>query len=64
MILLVTFVFFVIIATLESENTLETDNRIVKTGATIVDSVKEQEFMEGVGETWEGIKETLSDLFS
>lgn len=64
MILLVFIVFFVIVSTLESEKAIETDNPIIQTGAAIVDSIKDQEFVGGIKEGFEDIKESASDSFN
>jgi len=64
MVLLVVIVFFMIIATLESENSIETDNPIIQTGAAIVDSIKDQGVTEGFSDKLSDIKESISDAFS
>ena len=54
-------VFFIIIATLQSQNNLETDNPIIKTGAAIVDTINEQEFMGDLKDKFEDVKEDVND---
>lgn len=64
MVLLVLIVFFIIIATLYNQNDIETDNPVVITGATIIDSLKENGFFENIGEKFEETKQSISDSFS
>ncbi|MBT6995564.1 hypothetical protein HN865_05360 [Candidatus Woesearchaeota archaeon] len=64
MILLVLTVFFVIIATLYNQNDIETDNPIVITGASIIDSLKDDGFFETIEEKFEETKQSISDSFS
>jgi hypothetical protein len=64
MIFLVFIVFFIIIATLYTQNDIETDNPIIITGATIIDSLKDDGFFETIEEKFEDIKQEISDSFS
>jgi len=61
MVFILLAVFFIVIATLQTQNNLETDNPIVKTGAAIVDTINEQEFMDDLKDKFEDIKEDISE---
>ena len=64
MIILLISVFFVIIATLQYQNDIETDNPIVTTGATIVESVAEEGYFNTIKEKIMDLKDSISDSFS
>ena len=57
-------VFFIIIATLYSQNDIETDNPIIISGAAVIDTLSKDGFFENLNEKFEGIKQDLSDSFS
>jgi len=57
-------VFFVIIATLYSQNDIETDNPAIISGAAIINTLNEDGYFENLNEKFEGIKQDLSDSFS
>jgi type IV secretory pathway TrbL component len=64
MVILLITVFFVIVATLQYQNDIETDNPIVTTGAAIVESVADEGYLETIQEKLNGIKDSISDSFS
>ncbi|MBT3416543.1 hypothetical protein HON86_01500 [Candidatus Woesearchaeota archaeon] len=64
MIIMVLGVFFVIIATLYSQNDIETDNPAIISGAAIINTLNEDGYFENLNEKFEGIKQDLSDSFS
>jgi len=64
MIIMVLSVFFIIIATLYSQNDIETDNPIIISGAAVIDTLSKDGFFENLNEKFEGIKQDLSDSFS
>jgi hypothetical protein len=64
MVFLVLTIFFVIITTLYSQNDIETDNPVIITGATIIDSLNKDGFFETIEEKFEEIKQDISDSFS
>jgi Na+/H+ antiporter NhaB len=64
MIILLLSVFFVIVATLQYQNDIETDNPIITTGATIVESVTEEGYLGTAKEKLMDIKDSISDSFS
>ena len=63
MVIFVIVVFFIIISTLESEGTVETENPFVETGAAVVDSVKEQDFFESIEDKMTDFKDNIRDIF-
>ena len=64
MIIMVLGVFFVIIATLYSQNDIETGNPAIISGAAIINTLNEDGYFENLNEKFEGIKQDLSDSFS
>ena len=64
MIIMVLGVFFVIIATLYSQNDIETDNPAIISGAAIINTLNEDGYFENLNEKFEGIKQSISDSFS
>ena len=64
MIIMVLGFFFVIIATLYSQNDIETDNPAIISGAAIINTLNEDGYFENLNEKFEGIKQDLSDSFS
>ena len=56
--------FFVIIATLYSQNDIETENPIIITGASVIDSLTKDGFFETIEGKFEEIKQDISNSFS
>lgn len=46
--LIVIFIFLLIIAVLTNENEIQTKSPIIQTGATVVENIKETNFMESI----------------
>lgn len=64
MFFLVITIFFVIIATLYSQNDIETENPIIITGASVIDSLTKDGFFETIEGKFEEIKQDISNSFS
>ena len=64
MIILLITVFFVIIATLQYQNDIETDNPFITTGASIVESITEEGYLETMKEKLYDMRDSISDSFS
>ncbi|MBS3172580.1 hypothetical protein J4438_03300 [Candidatus Woesearchaeota archaeon] len=60
-ILFILIVFFVIISTLKLNNDIKSDNIIIETGATIVDSIGESEFGEFIKDKFQDLNEYVTD---
>ena len=57
--LIIITIFFIILGTMSSENDFKTNNPILKTGAAVVDEIKENPFVEN---TIKKIKDFIGDL--
>ena len=64
MVILLVTMFFVIVATLQYNNDIDSDNPLITTGATIVESVQEEGYFDTIKEKFYDLKDTISDSFS
>ena len=64
MVILLVAMFFVIVATLQYQNDIDSDNPIITTGATIVESIQEEGYFEDIKEKVNDLKDWISDSFS
>ena len=64
MVILLVAMFFVIVATLQYQNDIDSDNPIITSGATIVESIQEEGYFEDIKEKVNDLKDWISDSFS
>ena len=64
MVILLVTMFFVIVATLQYNNDIDSDNPLITTGATVVESVQEEGYFDTIKEKFYDLKDTISDSFS